>query len=192
VRLVVSDAHQGLKAAIAGVLGPRWQALRGARRARHARPRARQSPLVRGALKQVFAARDQAGQVGEGVIAQLEVVAPKVARLLEDAEKGPPGLHGLPREHWSEIRSTNPLERVKREIARRSDVVGIDPNGEALLRLAAGVLVEINDEWLVAHRYLSQVSMALLQPNDHGPCGPAGAGQPALESALAGAGKSTT
>ena len=63
---------------------------------------------------------------------------------------------------------------------------------EALLRLAAGVLVEINDEWLVAHRYLSQVSMALLDPDTPGPSGPAGAGPPALEDALAGAGKSTT
>jgi transposase-like protein len=149
---------------------------------------------VRGALKQVFAAldREQAGQVAEGVIAQLQGVAPKVARLLEDAEEDLLAYMRFPREHWPKIRSTNPLERVNREIARRSDVVGIYPNDEALLRLAAGVLVEINDEWLVAHRYLSQVSMALINGNDHGPSGPVGAGQPALEGALTGAGKSTT
>lgn len=88
------------------------------------------------------------------------------------------------------ILDTNPLERVNREIARRSDVIGIYPNDAALLRLAAGVLVEINGEWLVAHRYLSQVSMALLTPNDRGP---GEAGPPALEEgALAGAGTSTT
>jgi putative transposase len=195
VQLVVSDAHQGLKAAIASVLGAQWQrcAVHFVRDMLGHVPR-QSHPLVRGALKQVFAAldREQAGQVAEGVIGQLQSVAPKVARLLEDAEEDLLAYMRFPREHWPKIRSTNPLERVNREIARRSDVVGIYPNDEALLRLAAGVLVEINDEWLVAHRYLSQVSMALIAGNDHGPCGPVGAGQPALEGALAGAGKSTT
>jgi putative transposase len=133
-----------------------------------------------------------AAQVAAGVIAQLSGVAPKVAALLEEAEEDLLAYMRFPRDHWSKIRSTNPLERVNREIARRSDVVGIYPDDAALLRLAAGVLVEINDEWLVMHRYISQASMALLTGEDHGPSGPAGADPPALEGALAGAGKSTT
>ena len=101
-----------------------------------------------------------------------------MARLLEEAEEDLLAYMRFPRDHWSKIRSTNPLERVNREIARRSDVVGIYPDDAALLRLAAGVLVEINDEWLVLHRYISQASMALLVAEDGGPCGPVGADQP--------------
>jgi transposase-like protein len=88
----------------------------------------------------------------------------------------------FPREHWPKIRSTNPLERVNLEIARRSDVVGIYPNDAALIRLATSLLVETNDEWLIQKRYLSLGSLALLQD---GPCGPADDDQPALhEGAL--------
>jgi transposase-like protein len=186
VQRVVSDAHAGLKLAIAGVLGAQWQrcTVHFVRDMLGHVPR-QSHPLVRGALKQVFAAldRDQAAQVATGVIGQLEGVAPKVARHLEEAEEDLLAYMRFPREHWPKIRSTNPLERVNREIARRSDVIGIYPNDEALPRLAAGVLVEINDEWLVAHRYLSQVSLALIAPHSHGPDGPVGAGQPALEGA---------
>jgi hypothetical protein len=126
---------------------------------------------VRGALKQVFAAvdREMAGQVLTGVVEQLGGVAPKVARLLADAEDDLLAYMRFPAEHWPKIRSTNPLERVNREIARRSDVVGIYPDDAALLRLASGLLVEMNDEWLVAHRYLSLHSMALLEAEGNGP-----------------------
>jgi mutator family transposase len=65
-------------------------------------------------------------------------------------------------EHWSKLRSTNPLERVNREIGRRTDVVGIFPNDAALLGLAGMLLLEQNDEWLVGRRYLSETSMTLV------------------------------
>jgi transposase-like protein len=68
----------------------------------------------------------------------------------------------FPREHWCKLRSTNPLERVNREIGRRSDVVGIYPNDAALIRLAGSRLIEQNDEGLVMRRYLSEESMQLV------------------------------
>jgi hypothetical protein len=101
-------------------------------------------------------------------------VAPKVAGLLEEAEEDLLADKRSPRDHWSKIRSTTPLERVDREIARRSDVVGIYPDDAAILRLAAAVLVEVNDEWLVMHRDISHSSMVLLATDEHGPCGPVG------------------
>jgi putative transposase len=78
-------------------------------------------------------------------------------------------LYAFPAEHWSKLRSTNPLERVNREIGRRSDVVGIFPNDAALLRLAGMLLLEQNDEWLVGRRYLSETSMALVLANAAAP-----------------------
>ena len=72
----------------------------------------------------------------------------------------------LPSEHWSKLRSTNPLERVNREIGRRTDVVGIFPNDAALLRLSGMLLIEQNDEWLVTRRYLSQESLELVLDNE--------------------------
>ena len=74
----------------------------------------------------------------------------------------PAGVHGVPPEHWSKLRSTNPLERVNREIGRRSDVVGIFPNDTSAIRLAGALLIEQNDEWIVCRRYLSEESLALV------------------------------
>jgi putative transposase len=109
---------------------------------------------------------------------------------LEDAEEELLAYMRFPREHWPKIRSTNPLERVNLEIARRSDVVGIYPNDAALLRLATSLLVEQNDEWLVQKRYLSLGSIAQLREE---PRGLSDDDQPALpEGALAVVGKSTT
>ena len=93
------------------------------------------------------------------VVVALEQTAPKVARLLEGAEDDLLAYMSFPREHWCKLRSTNPLERVNREIGRRSDVVGIYPNDAALIRLAGSLLIEQNDEWLVGRRYLSEESL---------------------------------
>ena len=87
-----------------------------------------------------------------------------------DAESDLLGFYALPREHWSKLRSTNPLDRVNREIGRRTDVVGIFPNDASLIRLAGAMLIEQNDEGLVSRRYLSQESLsAVLDENDHSP-----------------------
>ena len=99
------------------------------------------------------------------VVNQLHPHVPKVGRLPEDAEADVLAFYAFPAEHWSKLHSTNPLERVNREIGRRSDVVGIFPNDAALLRLAGMLLLEQNDEWLVGRRYLSETSMTLVLAN---------------------------
>ena len=87
---------------------------------------------------------------------------PKLAALLEEAEEDLTAFYAFPADHWTKLRSTNPLERVNREIGRRTDVVGIFPNDRALIRLAASVVIEQNDEWLVGRRYLSNHSLEAL------------------------------
>lgn len=93
---------------------------------------------------------------------RLAAPAPKVAELLLEAEDDLLAFYGFPAAHWSKLRSTNPLERVNREIGRRADVVGIFPNDASAIWLAGAVLIEQNDEWLVGRRYLSEESLALV------------------------------
>ena len=165
VRLCVSDSHEGLKAAIARVLGCPWQrCCVHFVRDMHQHCRPSQRALVSAALREVFNAdsHEQARERVGHVIEQLAPTAPKVAELLEAAEEDLLAFYRFPPEHWSKLRSTNPLERVNREIGRRTDVVGIFPNDAALIRLAGMLLIEQNDEWLVARRYLSQESLAAL------------------------------
>jgi transposase-like protein len=162
VRLCVSDAHQGLRNAIARVLGCRWQ-----RCTVHflrdmlGHCARQQQPMIATAIRQVFnadsgtEARERLGEVVE----RLEGPAPKVARLLDEAADELLAFYSFPREHWPKLRSTNPLERVNKEIGRRSDVVGIYPNDRALIRLAGMLLIEQADEWLVQRRYLSEHSI---------------------------------
>lgn len=96
------------------------------------------------------------------MIERLAGPTPKVAELLTAAEEDLLAFYRFPAAHWSKLRSTNPLERVNREIARRADVVGIFPNDAAALRLSGALLMEQNDEWLVGRRYLSEESLALV------------------------------
>src|SRR5207247_9838204 len=92
---------------------------------------------------------------------------PRVATLLEEAEDDLLAFYSFPTDHWPKLRSTNPLERVNREIGRRTDVVGIFPNDRSLIRLAASVVIEQNDEWLVGRRYLSNHSLETLLDQDN-------------------------
>src|SRR3954466_2204594 len=166
VRLCVSDSHEGLKAAIARVLGSPWQRCT-VHFVRDMHQHCRPSPraLVSAALREVFNTDgyDSARERVSAVIEQLTPVAPKVAELLAEAEEDLLAFYRFPAEHWSKLKSTNPLERVNREIGRRSDDVGIFPNDAALIRLAGMLLIEQNDEWLVARRYLSQESLSALK-----------------------------
>ena len=105
---------------------------------------------------------DQAHLVLAEVVGRLRPAVPKVAGLLEEAEEELLGFLHFPAEHRSKLRSTNPLERINREIGRRSDVVGIYPNDASVIRLSGALLLEQTDEWLVSRRYLSAESLSKL------------------------------
>jgi transposase-like protein len=98
-------------------------------------------------------------RLGEA-IGQLEARLPKIAGMLEEAEDDVLAFYAFPAEHWSKLRSTNPLERFNREIGRRTDVVGIFPDDASLIRLVSMLAIEANDEWLVGRSYISKQSMA--------------------------------
>lgn len=166
VQLVVSDAHGGLKGAVAAILqGASWQRCRThfMRNALALVPKSAQE-LVAASIRTVFAqpdaalARETWRRVADGFRTRF----PKLAQLLNDAEDEVLAYLGFPREHWRQIWSNNPLERLNKEVKRRTDVVGIFPNEQAVIRLVGAVLAEQHDEWQVARRYLSAESLAKL------------------------------
>ncbi len=168
VQLVVSDAHEGLKGAIAAVLqGAAWQRCRThfMRNALTLVPKGAQE-LVAATIRTVFAqpdaelARETWRRVADGFRARY----PKLAQLLDDAQEEVLAYLAFPREHWRQIWSNNPLERLNKEVKRRTDVVGIFPNEQAVIRLVGAVLAEQHDEWQVSRRYLSAESLAKLAP----------------------------
>jgi putative transposase len=164
VQLVISDAHTGLKQAISAVLiGSAWQRCR----VHFLRNVLAQVPkgsaeMVAAAIRTIFA-QPKADMVTDqlGVIAgMLGRQLPKVETMLRDAEPDLLAFTSFPPGHWKKIWSTNPLERLNKEIKRRTDVVGVFPNPAALLRLAGSVLVEAHDEWQTSdRRYLSEATM---------------------------------
>ena len=170
VRLVISDAHEGLRQAIAKVLlGASWQRCRVhfMRNLLAHVPKGMQQ-MVAALVRTIFAQPDQASakaQLGK-VAESLEVRFPKAAQMLLDAEEDILAYMAFPTEHWRQIHSTNPLERLNREISRRTDVVGIFPNRQSLIRLVGAVMHEQQDEWDVAsRRYFSRESMAKVLGN---------------------------
>ncbi|HEY2562165.1 MAG TPA: IS256 family transposase [Acidimicrobiales bacterium] len=168
VELVVSDAHVGLKTAIAQVfIGAAWQRCRvHFMRNVLARVPKIQSQMVSALIRTVFAQPDQPS-VRQQLIDVSATLAPKfpdVAELLDDAADDVCAFASFPRQHWTKLWSTNSIERLNAEIKRRTRVVGIFPNDASALRLITAVCVEQHDEWLVAEkRYMSEASMALLR-----------------------------
>ena len=169
VQLVISDAHRGLTNAIAAVLqGAAWQRCRvHFMRNALAKVTRGHAEMVAATIRTVFAqptgpkVRDQL----EDVARMLDGEFPAVANLLRDAKADLTAFADFPMAHWQKIWSTNPLERLNREVKRRTDVVGIFPTTDSLLRLSACVLIEAHDEWQDSdRRYLSEASMALLNP----------------------------
>ena len=164
VQLVISDAHEGLTGAIAAVLtGATWQRCRthAMRNLMTKVPKASQS-MVATLVRTIFEQPDgeQVWAQHARVVAQLEGRFPDVAAMLIDMAPDLLAFTGFPVEHWSAIRSNNPQERLNKELRRRTDVVGIFPNRDAVVRLVGAVLAEQHDEWAVARRYMSAESLA--------------------------------
>ncbi len=172
VRLVISDAHEGLKAAIEKVLlGSSWQRCRvHFMRNVLAKVPKGSAEMVAAAVRTIFAQPD-----ATAVAEQLDSIASKLGRqfpaveaMLREAAPDLCAFAAFPQAHWKKVWSTNPLERVNKEIKRRTNVVGIFPNEAGVLRLAGSVLLEVHDEWQVAERrYLSEASMAKLRETDN-------------------------
>jgi putative transposase len=180
VRLVISDAHLGLRAGIRGALnGVEWQrcTVHFMRNVLCRVPKAAQG-FVAAALKSIFSqtSKDEARQALHKAVELLAPKYPAAAAVVEEAEDDVLSYFSFPDKHWRQIHSTNPLERQNREIRRRTDVVGIFPNAASALRLVTMLLVEQNDEWAVNRRYFSLESMLLLKS-------PPATETPALEAA---------
>jgi len=169
VQLITSDAHRGLTNAIGVVCaGASWQRCRvHFMRNALAKVSKGHAEMVALAIRTIFTQ-----PTGPGVREHVEIVArtldtqfPAVAQLLRDAREEITAFADFPEAHWRKIWSTNPLERLNKEVKRRTDVVGVFPDDNALLRLAACVLIEAHDEWQVSdRRYLSEASMTQLTP----------------------------
>jgi putative transposase len=167
VQLVTSDAHRGLKGAIETILvGASWQRCRVhfMRNALSLVPKAAQQ-MVGATIRTVFAqpevrsAHEQWRRVADGFRCRF----PKLSELMDEAEEDVLSYATFPAEHWQKIWSNNPLERLNKEVKRRTEVVGIFPNEAAVIRLVGSVLSEQHDEWQVGKRYFSAGSLAKLK-----------------------------
>jgi putative transposase len=166
VKLVISDAHEGIKAAVAKVLHATWQRCR-VHFMRNALAHAsRQGRRVASAFLATAFAQDDAEAARlqwRKVADQLRPKVQKLARLMDEAEPDVLAYMTFPKDHRPKIHSTNPLERVNGEIKRRTEVVGIFPNEEAITRLVGAILLERNDEWAVQRaRYMTLETIAPL------------------------------
>ncbi len=169
VKLVISDAHEGLKNAISSILiGASWQRCRvHLLRNILAQVPKGSAEMVAAAFRTIFAQPDaeHASDQYDQIATMLGRQFPKVEHMMNDVRDDVLAFTAFPPSHWRKVWSTNPLERLTKEVKRRTDVVGAFPNPAALLRLAGAVLVEAHNEWQVAdRRYLSEGSMTLLAP----------------------------
>jgi putative transposase len=167
IKLVISDAHEGLKGAIRRVFGATWQRCRvhWMRSALAHVPKGQQT-MVAAALRQAFLQPDQDGarRAWRQVADQLRPRWPKLGNLMDGSEHDVLAYMGFPVQHRAKLHSTNPLERLNKEVKRRADVVGIFPGEAAIVRLIGAVLLEANDEWQLRHRYMQVEAMAELVP----------------------------
>jgi putative transposase len=166
VKLVISDAHEGIKAAVSKVLSATWQRCR-VHFMRNVLAHAGKSGRR---VASAFIATAFAQETAEAAQTQWRAVAdqirpkvPKLAAIMDEAETDVLAYMTFPREHRVQLHSTNPIERVNGEIKRRTEVVGIFPNDEAIIRLVGAILLEQNDEWAVQRsRYMTLESVAPL------------------------------
>jgi len=177
VELVISDAHGGIKAAIAAVLGEAaWQRCRTHFMANLATrvPKANW-PMIATLVRSIFEQPDRDAtwsQLGDVVDRLTQAGFCDLANDVLDAADDILAFSAFPVEHWPQIRSNNPQERLNKEIRRRTDVVGIFPNRAAVIRLVGALLAEQTDEWAIARRYMSAESLAKPRHHDTSPTDP--------------------
>ncbi len=191
VELVVSDAHGGIKAAIETVLsGSSWQRCRTHFMANFASRVPKASwPMVATLVRSVFEQPDRDtvwGRLGDVVSKLTETGFTDAASFLLDAADDVLAFSAFPVEHWPKIRSNNPQERLNKEIRRRTDVVGIFPNRQAVIRLVGAILAEQSDEWALGHRYIGPESLRAPRIEGQSEFDP----RPAIEAAAGDAGDS--
>ena len=168
VKLVIADDHKGLKAAATRILGATAQRCRVHFMRNLLAHAGKQGRRVVSAFVATAFAQDDADSAAAQwrlVADQLKPKAPKLAALMDEAQHDVLAYMSFPREHRQKLHSTNPLERLNGEIKRRTNVVGIFPNEDAITRLVGAILLEQNDEWAVSRRYMTLESIAQTRDN---------------------------
>ena len=171
-KLVISDAHGGLKNAIERVCDTTWQRCRVHwMRNALAHVSRGQHTVVATAIRQAFDQPDRAsaGEMWRKVADQLRPRWPKLAELMDNSEHDVLAYMSFPRQHRTKLHSTNPIERLNKEVKRRADVVGIFPNETSIIRLIGAVLFEQNDEWQTASRYMQVEAFAQIDQEETDP-----------------------
>jgi putative transposase len=185
VELVISDAHGGIKAAIAAVFdGASWQRCRTHFMANLATKVPKASwPMIATLVRSIFEQPDRDAtwnQLGDVVDKLTQAGFNDIAIVLLDAADDILAFSAFPVEHWPKIRSNNPQERLNKEIRRRTDVVGIFPNRAAVIRLVGALLAEQTDEWAITKRYMSAETLKTARTEEPSPADP----RPAIEAAI--------